>query len=126
VFLTIDQVDVAHERVIEAFGGLPGKRDDGLVASAVIAPQSGFYTSLAEMASVYAFGLAKNHGYVDANKRVAALAIRLFLAMNGVHVAAGERWHSIIEGVAAGSVRREELRIWITSLMGGDPVELEE
>jgi death on curing protein len=69
--------------VLDASDGAPGTRDRGLLDSAVMAPQSGYYVSLAEMAAVYAHGIAKNHAFVDGNKRTALVSSLAFLRLNG-------------------------------------------
>lgn len=96
-----------HGESLAEHGGLPGLRDDGLLDSALARPLNlAAYgmPDLAELAATYGVGLAKNHPFVDGNKRAAFLAVGLFLAINGyrlnatqldatqtmLHVAAGE------------------------------------
>jgi death-on-curing protein len=62
----------------------PGVRDAGLIDSTVMAPRNAYSDTLAEIAAAYAFGIAKNHGYQNGNKRTAAIALVMFLEMNGV------------------------------------------
>lgn len=73
-----------HQTAIEVFGGATGVRDVGLVESAVASPRQswdGEYLlgSAEEMAAAYWHGLAKNHGFVDGNKRVSLMAADVFL-----------------------------------------------
>ncbi len=75
IFLTVEDVEDAHAVGIARAGGDLGVRDRNLVESAALA-QSGYYDSFAELAAVLAFGLAKNHGLVDGNKRAAFLGVR--------------------------------------------------
>lgn len=96
-----------HGESLAEHGGLPGLRDDGLLDSALARPLNlAAYgmPDLADLAAAYGVGLAKNHPFVDGNKRAAFLAVGLFLALNGyrlnaaqldatqtmLHVAAGE------------------------------------
>jgi len=89
IFLTLKQVLELHARQIEKFGGAEGIRDIELIQSAIAQPQQGFggesfHKTLAEMAGAYLFHLAKNHGFVDGNKRIGAVAALTFLEMNGI------------------------------------------
>jgi death on curing protein len=79
LFLEVEDVLEAHAVGIARFGGSTGLRDRGLLESAVMAPRSGYYSSLAELAAVYAHGIAKNHPFVDGNKRAALSAAGMFL-----------------------------------------------
>ena len=76
-----------HEESLAEFGGARGVRDDGLLDSALTRPQNIHAykpeCTIADLAAAYAFGLAKNHAFVDGNKRAAFLSIGLFLAING-------------------------------------------
>src|SRR5207245_5063328 len=89
VFLDLAEVTEIHRDQIERYGGAHGVRDQGLLESALAMPQAGmageyFHTDLFEMAAAYLFHLAKNHPFIDGNKRVAAMAAFVFLAMNDV------------------------------------------
>ena len=88
-FLTLDDALEVHRDQIERYGGTLGVRDNGLLESALAAPQSGFggnylHADLFEMASAYLFHLVQNHPFLDGNKRVGAAAALTFLAMNGI------------------------------------------
>ena len=88
-FLTLDDVLEVHRDQIERYGGTLGVRDNGLLESAIAAPQSGFgghylHADLFEMASAYLFHLVQNHPFLDGNKRVGAAAALTFLVMNGI------------------------------------------
>ncbi len=88
-FLTLDDVLEVHRDQIERYGGTLGVRDNGLLESALAAPQSGFgghylHADLFEMASAYLFHLVQNHPFLDGNKRVGAAAALTFLVMNGI------------------------------------------
>ncbi|HWB53963.1 MAG TPA: type II toxin-antitoxin system death-on-curing family toxin [Tepidisphaeraceae bacterium] len=89
IFLTLDHILRLHARQIEIFGGSDGMRDIALVESAMAQPRQAvggqyLHKTLAEMAAAYLYYLAKNHGFVDGNKRVAAAAALTFLEMNGI------------------------------------------
>ena len=88
VFLTVDDVLQLHEDALEEDGGATGLRDKGLLESAVHAPQASFgggwlVGDLFEMAAAYMFHIARNHAFVDANKRTALLATLVFRGLNG-------------------------------------------
>ena len=76
-----------HELSLSQFGGAPGLRDDGLLDSALGRAQNlhlyNTKATVAELAASYGFGLARNHAFIDGNKRAAFLAIGMFLAING-------------------------------------------
>jgi death-on-curing protein len=117
VFLEIDDVLAFHEDAIALHGGSLGLRDRGLLESAVMAPRGGYYGSLAELAAVYLHGLAKNHPFVDGNKRAALAAAGAFLCVHGFVLRLDvDRWERIVVGVAAGTVSRTEL----VALIGGE------
>jgi len=89
LFLTLEEVLEIHCDEIEWHGGTLGVRDNGLLESAVAAPQSGFgghylHGDLCEMAAAYLFQLVQNHPFLDGNKRVGAATALVFLTMNGV------------------------------------------
>jgi death-on-curing protein len=92
-----------------------------------MAARTGYYATVAELAAVYLFGLAKNHPFIDGNKRVAHVAAFAFLAVNGVPVPSLDvaPWVAVVEGVAAGTVERAELVAHVTAAMGGDPITLD-
>lgn len=86
-FLSVDEVLGLHQRQIERYGGSSGLRDLGLLQSAVSLPAASFdgswlHSSLDEMAAAYLFHLAQNHPFIDGNKRTAAIAMIVFLAIN--------------------------------------------
>ncbi len=107
-----------HEESLSEFGGARGLRDEGLLESALARPRNTHAynpaATLAELAAAYCYGIAKNHAFVDGNKRAAFLSAGLFLAINGYRLAASQV--DAIEtmlGVAAGRVSEPELAVWI-------------
>ena len=111
-------VQVLHAESLARFGGAPGVRDEGLLESALDRPRNllsyGDDPSLFDLAAAYTEGLLKNHPFVDGNKRAGLLAARAFLFQNGyrLHPPEAETVH-IIEGVAAGEIKAEELSNWL-------------
>lgn len=95
VFLSVEQTERVHRVMLEAYGGLDGLRDAGLLASAVAMPRAMYggewlHGDLFEMAAAYLFHVVKNHPFLDGNKRVGAACALIFLEMNGVRVSADE------------------------------------
>jgi len=87
-------VDAIHFDVLRAFGGAQGARNEGATEFAIARPRNNIPyrdPSVYELAAAYTFGLAKNHGYADGNKRVALAAGATFLHMNGVDFIVDER-----------------------------------
>jgi death on curing protein len=103
-------------------GGAPGLRDEGLFESALARPQNlpayEDVHDLARLAASYAFGLAKNHAFVDGNKRIAFIAAGTFLRINGHRLVADQPEAALIMfSVAAGSFSEIELADWIRKHM---------
>lgn len=87
-FLTLDDVWLIHDEQLEAYGGIQGVRDEGLLESAVMMPQASFggeylHQNLFEMAAAYAYQIAENQPFLDGNKRTALVAALVFLDING-------------------------------------------
>jgi death on curing protein len=125
LFLEIEDVELVHARMIAEYGGADALRDAGLLESAVMAPRSGYYSTLAELAAAYAIGIALNHAFIDGNKRTALASAGAFLNAHGFDLVLGMEWVARIEQLAAGNVTRDELVAYFTEAMGGDPVALE-
>src|SRR5689334_25049977 len=86
-WVTYDQAIAIHSRQLRRFGGAPGLRDEGMLRSALERPINKWryeQAELAELASAYAFRLAKNHAVVDGNKRIAFLAKTISLLKNEI------------------------------------------
>jgi death-on-curing protein len=124
LFLDVDDVLEAHDLAIARFGGAGGVRDRGFLESAVMAAQSGYYSSLAELAAVYAYGITMNHPFVDGNKRAGLSAAGMFLNAHGFDLQLGMEWVEHMRKVAAGELARDELVSLFVAAMGEDvPVE---
>jgi len=96
LFLEPNEVLEIHQTCIEKYGGAPGIRDLALLESTVAMPQAGFgqeylHEDIFAMAAAYLFHLARNHPFVDGNKRTAAAAAVTFLALNGMKLEADEK-----------------------------------
>jgi death on curing protein len=113
-----DLVYAVHEMQLARHGGLEGVRDENAVESALSRPeQLNFYGNpppdLSALAAAYAFGLARNHGFSDGNKRTAWVVARVFLADNEGKLKFSEfdAIH-IMQSVAAGTTTEDELAEW--------------
>ena len=106
-----------HAEQLALFGGADGVRDLGLLKSALARPVNKFSfgeTDVAALAAAYAFGLAKNHPFIDGNKRVAFASIIVFVGLNGFDFdVPSEQATVIIMALAAGEVSEESLARWI-------------
>lgn len=90
-FLTLAEVMEIHTDQIVRYGGSNGVRDINLLNSAIAMPSSSFsgeflHTTVFDMAAAYAFHLAKNHAFLDGNKRTALASALVFLALNGITI----------------------------------------
>ena len=99
--LTIEIVREIHKEAVKNFGGLDGIRDEALLASAVLAPQSSFggkspYVDLIDIGAAYLFYLCRNHPFLDGNKRAAMASAIVFLRLNGFNPAAdSDDWEQL-------------------------------
>lgn len=116
-WITYDQAIAIHSRQLRRFGGAPGLRDEGMLRSALERPINKWryeQAEFAEMAAAYAYGLAKNHAFVDGNKRIAFLSMRVFLVKNDIQFDPDPAQStSIILSLAAGEVSEDSLARWI-------------
>ena len=114
VHLTVAQVGEIHAAVLEAFGGMGGIGDQGLLESAVAAPQATVfgqspYADLTEVAAAYLFYLCRNHPFTDGNKRTAMAAAIVFLRLNGVEPKPDSSdWEALVLDVAASRLDRAQ------------------
>ena len=117
VWLWTDLVLSIHDEQLRQFGGPPGLRDQGLLESALGRPLNKYaYGSqdLAQLAAAYGFGLARNHAFVDGNKRIAFLAMVTFLGLNDIEFMVSEADAvAIMLAVAAGEIDEGGLTRWI-------------
>jgi death-on-curing protein len=130
-FVTVEVVENIHDdEVIRVSGGKPGVLNKGLLLSAVEAPKATFdgnplYASLAEMAAVYAWSIARNHAFIDGNKRTALLVAWTFLAMNGQRIALDASWVDLMERAASAPAfdRAELVRAFAANMSVNETVE---
>jgi death-on-curing protein len=115
VYLTLDDVLFMHAELIREFGGANGIRDKGLVESALLRPQTGYYADLIEETAAMWESLAMNHGFVDGNKRVAYACVELFLGLNGYAISAEnpEIIAFIYRHLEAGTFTKDMLDAWL-------------
>lgn len=109
-----------HEAQLAEHGGLAGIRDEGLFLSAMARPQNlaayGDRPDVSDLAAAYAFGLARNHPFLDGNKRTAFVVMELFLNLNGYTLEADDaECISTMEAVAAGELPEKNLAEWLRS-----------
>lgn len=124
VWIREDVARTVHRRQIAEHGGLDGPRAPDLLASALARPKSVFACSddpapdLATLAAAYAWGVTRNHPFVDGNKRTALILLRLFLRLNGADlVAEGVEKYDTIVRIAAGEMTEVELTDWVRDHM---------
>ena len=117
IWLDVDEVIDMHAEQLAIFGGPEGIRDRGLLESAILRPVNQWHygqTDMAALAAAYAFGLARNHAFVDGNKRIAFHAMMVFLRGNDIPFAPDPAHATaIIFALAAGEVGEDGLTRWI-------------
>jgi len=129
-FLHLDAEGVLaiHAQVLAAHGGSPGLRDQGLLESAVAAPQASFggeplIQDPLEIAAAYLFYLCRNHPFVDGNKRTALAASLVFLKQNDLLKDPGlparniDAWEALVLDVAASRIDREQTSARLRKLL---------
>jgi death on curing protein len=119
VWLLEETLTAIHHRQIAEHGGSEGLRDEGLLSSALARPQNLLAygeppPDLAALAAAYAHGIARNHPFVDGNKRTALVAARTFLLLNAVDLDATQDDKVLtFLALAEGAISEEELADWI-------------
>ena len=114
-----DVVLAIHRRQLAEHGGTEGLRDEGLLDSALARPinllsYSEDRPDLAELAAAYAFGIIKNHPFIDGNKRVGYVVCRTFLILNGLDIGATqEEKYSTFLKLAEGTIDQRVLAGWL-------------
>ncbi|HEY7658520.1 MAG TPA: type II toxin-antitoxin system death-on-curing family toxin [Burkholderiales bacterium] len=108
-----------HERQLAEHGGTGGVRDEGLLESALARPQQLHAygdpdPDLSDLAAALAYGLARNHPFLDGNKRTAHVAYRTFLALNGAELAAtDEEKYVTMLALAEGKLSERDFAVWL-------------
>jgi death on curing protein len=117
VWLTVDLVIAFHDEQLRKFGGPPGIRDRSMLESALGRPQNKWAygeTDLAVLAAAYAFGVSRNHPFVDGNKRASFLCLVVFLGLNGVDFAVSDaEAAAAFLALAAGEIDEDGLARWV-------------
>lgn len=116
--LTMAMVLAFQSNQIQEHGGSPGLRDRGLLESALERPRHRYHyeddISLLELAAAYGFGIARNHPFLDGNKRLAFQAMYVFLRLNGLRIAADEpQVVGTMVALAAGQLDEPALAKWL-------------
>ena len=108
-----------HDEQLAEHGGQAGVRDAGLLESALARPRNQFAygeTSLARLAASYAFGISRNHPFLDGNKRTSLVVAELFLLLNGLQLFSGDgECVTTFLNLAAGDLTEDELATWIAA-----------
>jgi death-on-curing protein len=117
VWVLPEIVSAVHQMLLAEHGGLPGIRDEGLLESALARPQQKFAfeqnVSIFDLAAAYSYGLARNHPFVDGNKRIALTIAAVFLELNDYSLDAPETEAVVIyQQLAAGTLTEETLAEW--------------
>ena len=119
-WLTRAMIDAIHSDQLKQHGGFPGVNNDDLIESALARPRNRWNYAeddppdLSALAAAYGFGLAKNHGYRDGNKRIAFMAMYVFLGLNGQRITAEEPVVvRLMQDVASGACSEDELADWL-------------
>ena len=119
-----ETVKSIHSRQIAEHGGSDGIRDHGLLLSALARPQNlyayGEGVDIAALGASYAFGIAKNHPFIDGNKRTSLVVMRVVLALNDVEFRATqqEKYLTFLR-LAEGEINEDELASWIRAHSSG-------
>jgi death-on-curing protein len=124
-WLDPDVLRAVHAEQLAEHGGAAGTRDDGLFHSAMARPrQLADYgqPDLADLAACYAWGIARNHPFIDGNKRTAFVALELFLLLNGQELVADDADCVLtMLGVAAGDIDESSLASWVRERLRAAP-----
>jgi len=118
-YLSLRDVLIAHQAAIALFGGRDGIRDQNLLESSLAQPKQAIsgqdlYPGVWNKAAAYAFFLARNHPFIDGNKRTAAISMNTFLVLNGhqLKIKPG-KLHGVFVDIATGKMEIEEIAKWV-------------
>jgi death-on-curing protein len=117
VWLSRELILAIHDEQLTEHGGAEGLRDPGLLDSALARPlnRAGYAEpDIAELAALYAIGIARNHPFVDGNKRTGFVALELFLRLNGCRFTVADAEAVVVmQSMAAGELPDEEFIAWV-------------
>jgi death-on-curing protein len=110
-----------HDRLIQDYGGAYGIRDEKLMDSAIEQPKATYggrflHDTLIKMAAAYGYHLCNNHPFIDGNKRIALVAMDIFLQINGIEIVASEKetYKTMIK-LSSGELSKTDLTNWLHS-----------
>ncbi len=121
IFIPKDIVLFFQEELIQTYGGTSGVRDESLLESALEQPKVTFtgkylHDTLPKMAAVYGYHLCNNHPFIDGNKRIAFVAMNIFLQRNGFEIVATEKEaYKMMMELSSGKLLKEGLINWLES-----------
>ncbi|MBV8576808.1 MAG: type II toxin-antitoxin system death-on-curing family toxin [Acetobacteraceae bacterium] len=119
VWISRELILAVHDEMLAQYGGASGIRDEGLLESALARPMNrAAYgePDIAELAALYAVAIARNHPFVDGNKRAAFGALTLFLSLNGLELEAPEvEAAEIMLKMAGRYIEDEEFTAWVVA-----------
>ena len=119
IWIDLEVVLAIHDEQLAEHGGQAGVRDRGLLESALARPQNQFAYgehALPRLAASYAFGISRNHPFLDGNKRTSLVVAELFLELNGLELTASDaECVTTFLALAAGDLTEEALADWITA-----------
>ncbi|MCU0786507.1 MAG: type II toxin-antitoxin system death-on-curing family toxin [Verrucomicrobia bacterium] len=120
IWLESREIRFFHQQLIEEHGGLHGLRDEGALDSTLARPRHllAYHpdSTIHKLAATYGFDFARNHVFVDGNKRIALAAVNVFLQINGANLAADEAEAVIIiNEVAGGAMKENDFADWISA-----------
>ena len=122
VWLSRELVLAIHDEQLAEHGGAGGLRDAGLLDSALARPanRAGYAEpDIAELAALYALGIARNHPFIDGNKRTAYVALETFLALNGLHFPVSDADAVVMTlQMAAGDMDDDTFTGWVRANVG--------
>ena len=119
VWIGKELVLAAHARQLAEHGGSSGVRDEALLESALARPQQRHAygdppPDLADLAASLAYGLARNHPFVDGNKRTAAVMCETFIELNGLTLVATDlELYPVYLDLATGALSEDEFAAWL-------------
>src|SRR6056297_3922348 len=118
-FIPKDIILFFHEQLVKIYGGSSGIRDENLLDSALEQPKATYqdeylHDSLIKMAAAYGYHLCNNHAFVDGNKRIALIAMDVFLQRNGFEIIASEKeTYKMMITLATGEFTKNQLVEWL-------------
>ena len=119
VWIDLEVVLAIHDEYLAEHGGQPGVRDRGLLESALSRPRNQFEhgeAAVTRLAASYAFGISRNHPFLDGNKRTSLVVVELFLELNGYELTASDvECVTTFLNLAAGDLTEEQLADWMAA-----------